>query len=121
MIVGEVDDKAQLYFEIGLIGADGDIICVNALLDTGFTGWLAIDKQDAESLDWSFTENTFAMITANGTTDFNVYAGKVIFDGQEVNIYALGGEEIHEIIIGVQWLKTNRLVVDLPAGVLTLG
>jgi len=50
MIFGEFNSKGELIFEISLIATDGDIIPVNALLDTGFTGWLAIDNQDAESL-----------------------------------------------------------------------
>ncbi|MHC5720226.1 MAG: hypothetical protein ACYTX0_51390 [Nostoc sp.] len=50
MIFGEFNSKGELIFEIGLIAADGDIIPVQALLDTGFTGTLAIDNQDALSL-----------------------------------------------------------------------
>ena len=43
MIFGEFNSKGELIFEIGLIAADGEIIPVQALLDTGFTGTLAID------------------------------------------------------------------------------
>jgi hypothetical protein len=52
MIYGEFNSQGELIFEIGLISADGDIIPVQALLDTGFTGWLAIENQDAFSLGW---------------------------------------------------------------------
>lgn len=38
MISGEFNSKGELIFEIGLLAADGDIITVKALLDTGFTG-----------------------------------------------------------------------------------
>ncbi len=52
MIFGEFNSKGELIFEIGLIAADGDIIPVQTLLDTGFPGTLAIDNQDALSLGW---------------------------------------------------------------------
>jgi len=39
-------------FEIDLIAADGSVITVEALLDTGFTDWIAMDIQDVESLGW---------------------------------------------------------------------
>jgi predicted aspartyl protease len=52
MISGEFNQKGELIFEIGLIAADGDVIPVKSLLDTGFTGWLAINTQDADSLEW---------------------------------------------------------------------
>ncbi|WP_292702744.1 MULTISPECIES: hypothetical protein [unclassified Nostoc] len=40
MIFGEFNSKDELIFEIGLIAADGDIIPVQALLDTGFTFYI---------------------------------------------------------------------------------
>ena len=46
MIQGEFNSRGELFFEIGLMSAEGDIFPVMALLDTGFTGWLAIDSQD---------------------------------------------------------------------------
>lgn len=52
MIYGKFNSQGELIFEIGLIAADGDIIPVQALLDTGFSGLLAIDNQDALSLGW---------------------------------------------------------------------
>lgn len=61
------------------------------------------------------------MQTAQGETLFNVYLGTVRIDGQELNISVLGGDDIPEILLGMRWLRTRRLVVDFPAGVLTLG
>ena len=43
MIQGEFNERGELFFEIGLMSSDGEIISVMALLDTGFTGWLAIE------------------------------------------------------------------------------
>ncbi len=52
MILGDFNSRGELIFEIGLVTANGEIIPVQALLDTGFTGWLAIDNQDAITLEW---------------------------------------------------------------------
>jgi len=54
MIQGYFGEKGELFFEIDLIAADGSVVTVNALLDTGFTDWLAMDIQDTESLGWTF-------------------------------------------------------------------
>lgn len=56
MIQGYFGSKGEMFFEIELIAADGSVIAVDALLDTGFTDWLAMDTQDVESLGWSFLE-----------------------------------------------------------------
>jgi predicted aspartyl protease len=94
MILGEFNSKGELIFEIGLITADGDIIPVEALLDTGFTGWLAIDNQDALSLGWLRESQREDMRTARGEARFNLYQGIVLLDGEEFAIPVLGGDEL---------------------------
>ena len=46
MILGRFGDEDELFFEIDLIAADGLELSVEALLDTGFSWWLAINNQD---------------------------------------------------------------------------
>lgn len=121
MISGSFNTKGELVFEIGLIGADTEAIPVNVLLDTGFTGWLAIDNQDAESLGWLIIDQQERMQTARGEALFNLYEGTVLLDGEEFAIPVLGGDELEDILLGVRWLQTKRLVADFPAGLLTLG
>ena len=122
MISGEFNSKGELIFEIGLISSNGDVIPVNVLLDTGFTGWLAIDNQDALSLGWTLNTNEQRnMQTAQGELEFSLYQGKVLIDGDEFTIPVLGGDELEDILLGVYWLQTKRLVVDFAVGVLTLG
>ena len=121
MISGEFNERGELIFEINLIGADGDILPVQALLDTGFTGWLAIDNQDADSLGWILESQKEEMQTARGRSQFNLYQGTVLLDAEEFTIPVLGGDELKDILWGVRWLQTKRLVVDFFAGVLTLG
>ena len=120
MIEGSFGNKGELYFEIDLIADDGSIITVNALLDTGFTDWLAMDIQDIESLEWSL-EGEEKKQTARGEAVFFRYAGCVMIDNQEFAIPVLGGEAITEVLIGLPWLETRRLVVDRKVGLLTLG
>ena len=54
MIQSSFGNRGELFFEIDLIAADSSLITVNALLDTGFTDWLAMNIQDVESLGWLF-------------------------------------------------------------------
>ena len=120
MIQGSFGSDDELFFEIELIAADGLELPVEVLLDTGFSGWLAINAQDLQGLDWIYVRDR-RMRLAQGEADFDIYAGKVRIDGQEFDIPIYVGVGVTEFLLGRQWLKTRRLVVDLPSGVLTLG
>ena len=79
MIQGEFNSRGELFFEVGLLSADGEIILVMALLDTGFTGWLAIDSQDADSLGWVCDNEPQDMQTAQGEARFNLYEATFVY------------------------------------------
>lgn len=119
MIQGKFGEQDELFFEIDLIAADGLEIPVDALLDTGFSDWLAIDRQDIEELGWDYVGER-NMLLAKGETTFDIYIGKVRIDKQEFDIPVYAGDGVTEILLGRQWLKTRRLVVDMLSGVLTL-
>ena len=119
MIEGRFGDEDELFFEVELIANNGLELPVDALLDTGFSAWLAMDEQDFEGLDWIYIRRQEKR-TAKGEFDFDLYAGKVRIHEQEFDIPVHVGDGVPEILIGRQWLKNRRLVVDMSAGILTL-
>jgi predicted aspartyl protease len=58
--------------------------------------------------------------TASGLIRFDLYAGTVLLDEQEMTIPVIGGEEFTHILMGLQWLKHRRLIVDRKMNLLTL-
>ncbi|MDZ8050220.1 MAG: hypothetical protein RMX68_023840 [Aulosira sp. ZfuVER01] len=60
-------------------------------------------------------------LTALGEAQFNIYTDTVSLDNQEFHIPVIVGDEIAELLLGLPWLFTPRLVVDFPEGLLTLG
>jgi predicted aspartyl protease len=106
MIQGNFGSKGELYFEIELIAVDGSVVAVDALLDTGFTEWLAMDIQDILSLGWLYVDRQ-EMHTARGDVIFNRYQGTVSFNGQKLTIPILAGEEITEVLIGLPLVRNS--------------
>jgi predicted aspartyl protease len=122
MITGQFNSQGELVFEISLVAADKDQLLVNAVLDTGFTGWLALNTQDAESLGWTLNiQEQRKMNTAWGEADFDIYEGTISLDGEQFTIEMLAGNQFEDILLGVYWLQIKRLVADFSTGVLTLG
>jgi len=75
--------------------------------------------QNIEDLGWAFIEKKEKQ-TANGFVRFNLYAGSVFFDNQEMTIPVIGGDELTHVLMGLQWLDNRRLVVDRKMDRLTL-
>ena len=118
---GWFGENGELFFEIELIASNGEIFPIEVMLDTGFTaGYLAINFQDMEALEWSLVQSKFKLATARGDALFDLYEGRVIIDGQEFVIPVHVGGELPEILIGSQWLDRMQLVVNKPIGILTL-
>ena len=121
MIVGRFGENGELFFEIELIAANNERFAVEALLDTGFTtGWLAINAQDIEALQWPAIAYEIEMQTARGDELFDLYEGKVIIDRKEFTIPIHVGDGLPDILIGSQWLEIIELIVKKRKGILTL-
>lgn len=121
-MLGRFGDNGELWFEIELVAANGERFAVDALLDTGFTtGFLAIDKQDLEALQWSIIDYGIKMEIARGYAFFDIYEGRIIVDGEEVTIPIHVGEEVPNYLIGARWLEVMELKVNKRDGILILS
>jgi len=118
MIEGYFGDNGQLFFEIELVTNDGLNLPIDALFDTGFAGFMAINTQDLDGLEWVYSGEEI-LRTAKGESKFQIYLGQVILDGKQYQIPVNVGKGINEILLGSEWLKFLRLVVDFPEGILT--
>lgn len=119
-LYGTFGDEDALLFEIALINSRGLELQIEALFDTGFSYWLAVDKQDINGFGWTYIDQQ-NMATARGNFKFDIYAGKIKLDGQEYDIPVHVGNGLSEVLLGRQWLTTRRLLVDMPQRLLTLG
>lgn len=60
------------------------------------------------------------MQTARGIEYFDIYDGRAIVDGKEFIIPVHVGAELTETLLGRQWLRIMKLVIDESKGILTL-
>ncbi|MEH2457462.1 aspartyl protease [Nostoc sp.] len=99
MIYGNFGDEDELFFEIELMVGNGLKMQVEALFDTGFSWWLAINNQDLEALDWIYVEQQ-TMLTAQGDAEFDIYLGKVRINREDFHIPVYMAQGLTEVLLG---------------------
>lgn len=117
---GRFGDNNELLFEVELISKDGVELAIEAMLDTGFSGWLALDLQDLEGLDLHYIGTQDMQLAKGEEVEFSLYFGKVYLDEQEFEVLIHAALGVPEVLLGRQWLTNRRLVVDMRSQFLTL-
>jgi clan AA aspartic protease len=87
---------------------------INAVIDTGFTGFLSLPSAIIAELDlpWSYRDR--ATLGDGSETLFDIYEASVIWDGQfrEIEINSANTEPL----LGMRMLRGYRLQVDTVEG-----
>jgi len=112
MIKGEVTEALDPVIEIGL--KDGETVSmIEAIVDTGFSGYLCLSEQWVDKLDMSFGfVESYEM--ANGeiiTRD--VFRGVIRFNGQERGVDVILTTS-DDTLIGASLFKEYLVAIDYP-------
>ncbi|MCR4432266.1 MAG: hypothetical protein NUV45_14790 [Tepidanaerobacteraceae bacterium] len=112
MIEGKVTEALDPIVEIGLKA--GEIIStIEAIVDTGFSGYLCLSERWVDKLDMTFSfVERYEM--ANGEiVPKDVFRGAILFnDGErEVDLILTASEDT---LIGASLFKDYKVVVDYP-------
>ena len=95
-------------------GRDGGLRRYQAVLDTGFTGAVALPAPDVQRLGLS-SPQTEQVRFANGESDASdVYCANVLWDGEEqvARVHAIGNDPL----VGMALLDGSRVTMDVEEG-----
>lgn len=92
----------------------GKLKSINAVIDTGFTGFLSLPGAIITELDlpWSYRDR--GTLGDGSETLFDIYNGMVIWDGQYREIEINAAET--DPLIGMSLLRGYRLQIDAVQG-----
>jgi clan AA aspartic protease len=92
---------------------------INAVIDTGFTGFLSLPQSIIDELELPWSYSDFATLGDGSETLFDVHDATIIWDGQfrEIEINSADTDPL----LGMKMLRGFRLQVDtVPCGVVTI-
>jgi clan AA aspartic protease len=119
MIRGHVDQRLQARVVIEILSADGRTVPVDAIIDTGFSGFLTLSAGQLSSLALQELGAREARLGDGELVVFRTFLATVRWHDRQRTITVLQSDA--GALIGMALLRGDRLTVDvLPAGAVSI-
>jgi clan AA aspartic protease len=113
MMQGRVNQSCEAMLSIA-IRNDQTTQMVNAVVDTGFSGFLTLPSEVISTVGFRWEGRDFATLGDGTSCTFEVYLGLVIWDGKYREIYINESETVP--LIGMQLLRGYDLRIQAIEG-----
>jgi len=114
MIYGVVNLRREATLPLVVSNLNGQRRVIDAVIDTGFSGFLSLPSAIITTLDLPWSASDIATLGDGSETLFDLYTATVIWDGQYREIYIAESET--EPLLGMSLLYGYRLQVDTIEG-----
>jgi clan AA aspartic protease len=118
MMQGRVNQRCEATLAIA-VKNNNAVQMVDAVVDTGFSGFLTLPSDRISTLGFSWEGRDTATLGDGTFCTFEVYVGLVIWDGQYREIYINESETVP--LIGMQLLRGYDLRIQaIEGGLVTI-
>lgn len=114
MIQGVVNPRCEATLPLVVGNAYGQRQVIDAVIDTGFNGFLTLPSSIIATLDLPWNASDIVTLGDGSETVFDLYAVTIIWDGQYREIDVAESET--EPLIGMALLYGYRLQIDAIEG-----
>lgn len=110
MISGRINSSEEPVIFLYLV-IRGKRLRKRAIIDTGFNGYLSVPLSLVKG--WYFFGHEKYEIATGDIVEEKVYLGKIVWDGEIQDVYAVTSHA-KDILIGTKLLRKNKLFIDFP-------
>ena len=114
MITGIVNADLEAIIPISIFDFEGKVYTQNAIVDTGFNGWLSLPNDLITQLHLRWKRRGRAMLGDGSECVFNIYEAVVIWDGIHLTIPI--DEADSEPLVGMSLMENYQLIVQVFEG-----
>ena len=114
MITGQVTANREAVIELEIGSSNKQIEKVEAVIDTGFNGYLTLPSDLINRLNLQLAGNRRATLGDGNTVVLDVYLAKVTWHGQEREVLVLQAEG--GPLVGMSLLYGNRVILTVVNG-----
>jgi clan AA aspartic protease len=120
MILGNVSLRCEAMLPLVIDNANGQQQIIDAVIDTGFNGFLTLPSDLIAKLDLSWNGSDTVTLGDGSETLFDIYSARIIWDGQfrEIDV----AESETEPLIGMGLLYGYKLQIEvIERGLVTIA
>ena len=114
MITGIVNADFEPIIPLSICGSDGKVYTQDAIVDTGFNGWLSLSPDLIAELTLKWKRRGRAILGDGTECVFDVYAAVLVWDGNKLTIPI--DEADSEPLVGMSLMEGYRLTVQVFEG-----
>lgn len=114
MITGVVTADREATIRLAVRGPVGDECAVEAVIDTGFNGWLSLPPSSISQLGLPWRQRGRALLADGSQRVFDIYETTVIWDGQPRRVPAHEADTAP--LVGMSLLEGYELIVRVRPG-----
>ena len=114
MITGRVNADYEAIVVVNLQGHTGETRLLEAVVDTGFSGFLTVTPAIVAELALPFLMMGRAILADGSEAQFPVHSGVVVWDGQTVSVDVEAADTTP--LIGMRLMEGFRLCTDAHDG-----
>ena len=114
MIAGIVNADFEPIILLSICGSDGKVYTKDAIVDTGFNGWLSLSPDLIAKLNLKWKRRGRAILGDGSECVFNVYEAVLVWDGNFLTIPI--DEANSEPLVGMSLMEGYQLMVQVFEG-----
>lgn len=114
MMTRIITSKREAVLRVIVRGVHGQELLIDAMIDTGFTGFLTLPTQLITTLAFVFTGTTRARLGDGREVRLDIFEGVVMWDNQERHVPVLAATR--EALIGMSMLSGYRVTLAVEDG-----
>jgi clan AA aspartic protease len=111
MITGTVNADFEPIIPLSICRADGEVFTQEAIVDTGFNGWLSLPPDEIAELNLRWKRRGRAILGDGSECVFNVYEVVVIWDGELHTIPV--DEADSDPLVGMSLMEGYQLTIQV--------
>ena len=113
-MTGQVTPSREAVIRVLVRGPRGQEAQVEAVIDTGFNGFLTLPAQLIDDLALPFAGTTRAALGDGSEVQMDVFEATVLWDNQERGVVVLAAEG--GALVGMSMLSGYRITLDVKDG-----